>query len=199
MSKWLSEIELKGSHVTLTPLKQSHSQELLIAASNNNLNDLWYTNIPDRDSIDQYIQNAISEQENGTMLPFIVIDNKSNKIIGTTRFLNSDSDNKRTEIGYTWYAKAFHKTAVNTECKLLLLSHAFEELNAIAVELRNHFHNHQSRNAILRLGAKQDGILRSHSITQGGLIRDTVVYSIIKCEWPTVKHNLKFKLKTYIN
>jgi len=195
MSKWLNETILKGSHVTLLPLKYNHIDELLNAATIGDLNKLWYTNIPNQNNIKEYIETAINGYNRGHMLPFVVKYNSTNKIIGTTRFLNADHINKRIEIGSTWYAKKYHKTAVNTECKYLLLRHAFEKLNSIAVEFRTHYHNLPSRNAILKLGAKQDGILRNHRITNQGIIRDTVVFSILNSEWPTVKYSLNFRIK----
>jgi len=127
-------------------------------------------------------------------LPFVVIDNDNGKIIGATRFCNASADSRRVEIGYTWYSTSYQRTSVNTECKLLLLTYAFEALDAIAVEFRTHWHNEKSRKAITRLGAKQDGVLRNHSIQADGAYRDTVVFSIINLEWPTVKKSLQFKL-----
>lgn len=127
------------------------------------------------------------------------LDKSTGKIIGTTRYCNIDVPNKRLEIGYTWYAKSYQKTGVNKACKYLLLQHAFEKLNAIAVEFRTHWHNHPSRTAILKLGAKQDGILRSHRIQADGSLRDTVVFSIIQPEWTTVKKSLEFQMHKYDN
>jgi RimJ/RimL family protein N-acetyltransferase len=127
-------------------------------------------------------------------MPFIVRDKESNKIVGCTRYFNVDEVNHRLEIGYTWYAESVQRTSVNTECKYLLLSHAFEKLDAIAVEFRTHWHNHKSRAAIARLGAKQDGVLRNHQRSADGIYRDTVVFSIINLEWPAVKKSLEFKL-----
>ena len=195
--KWLSEIELKGKIVTLIPLKSEHASALVEAASDGELWDLWFTNVPDKDSIDSYIEFALLEQQAGRSLPFVVVENATNKIIGSTRFCNSDPVNKRTEIGYTWYAKSYQKTAVNTECKYLLLSHVFETLSAIALEFRTHWHNHPSRNAIARLGAKQDGVLRNHQKSSDGSYRDTVVFSITNNEWLGVKTSLLNKLKQY--
>ncbi|MFT6925217.1 MAG: RimJ/RimL family protein N-acetyltransferase [Psychromonas sp.] len=125
----------------------------------------------------------------------MAIDNSTNKIIGTTRFCHADVVNQRVEIGYTWYAKSYQGTAVNTECKYLLLSYAFEQLSAIAVEFRTHWHNQVSRNAIARLGAKQDGVLRNHQKMVDGSYRDTVVFSIINHEWLAVKSGLSYKLQ----
>ncbi|WP_235425606.1 GNAT family N-acetyltransferase [Cellvibrio mixtus] len=145
-------------------------------------------------TIDAYLNKAFNDQEAGVALLFAVVDNRTQKIIGTTRYCNADNLNHRVEIGYTWYAKSFQRTGVNTECKYLLLSHAFETLNSIAVEFRTHWHNHASRTAIARLGAKQDGILRNHQKNAEGVYRDTVVFSIIDQEWPTVKKNIEYKM-----
>jgi RimJ/RimL family protein N-acetyltransferase len=128
------------------------------------------------------------------MLPFAVVDNATNMLVGMTNFLNVDAANRRLEIGATWYAKRVQRTAINTECKLSLLRHGFEVLNCIAIEFRTHFFNHQSRRGIERLGAKLDGILRNHVISPNGTYRDTCVYSIIAGEWPTVKEHLAWSL-----
>lgn len=185
--KWLHEIKLGGKNVELQPLNYSHRNALIDAAADGELWNLWFTSVPSSTSIDAYLKAAFDEQHRGEGLPFVVIDKESGKIIGSTRFCNADAVHRRLEIGYTWYAKSFQRTGINTECKLLLLRHAFETLNCIAVEFRTHWHNHRSRTAILRLGAKQDGVLRNHRISEGGIVRDTVVFSIINQEWPAVK------------
>lgn len=154
--------------------------------------------MPDSSSVDKYIKDALIDKQNGTALPFVVFHNRSQKIIGTTRFCSAEVNQKRLEIGYTWYGKSFQRTGVNTECKFLLLSHAFEYLEAIAVEFRTHWHNQLSRAAITRLGAKQDGILRNHRKASDGSYRDTVVFSIIDHEWPVVKKALNHKLSCYL-
>lgn len=192
--KWLAEKVLNGTAVSLLPLKREHAKALIQAASDGQLWNLWYTSVPDVGSIDSYIEEALSEQETGNGLPFVVMDNSTQKIIGSTRFCHADTLNKRVEIGFTWYAQSYQRTHVNKECKHLLLSYAFEELSAIAVEFRTHWHNHSSRDAIARLGAKQDGVLRHHQKLSNGSYRDTVVFSIINVEWPAVKSNLLFKL-----
>ena len=160
--QWLTEIELKGDVVTLQPLKKEHASELVKAASDGELWKLWYTSVPNSESVDSYIDFALSEKTAGRSLPFIVINNATQNIIGTTRFCNADIVQKRVEIGYTWYSQSYQRTSVNAECKFLLLRHAFEQLSTIAVEFRTHWHNHRSRTAIARLGAKQDGVLRNH-------------------------------------
>lgn len=195
MSTWFTPTTLEGKIVRLIPLEKTHRDGLLAAASDGNLWELWYTAVPSSKSIDNYINTALKEQLNNKSLPFVVMEKSTNKIIGSTRFLNIEPENRRLEIGNTWYAKSSQRTGVNTECKLLLLRYAFEKLEAIAVEFRTHWHNHQSRNAIERLGAKQDGVLRNHKIMSDGLIRDTVVFSIIQNEWPSVKKSLEFKMQ----
>lgn len=190
---WLQAIELSGQAVTLKPLERTHAAALLEAASDGRLWELWYTGVPSAESMDQYIETALSDQQAGLALPFVVLDNVSGNIIGSTRFCHADVPNQRIEIGYTWYAKRFQRSAINTECKYLMLTHAFEELETIAVEFRTHWHNQPSRQAIARLGAKQDGILRNHQKQVGGGYRDTVVFSITNNEWPVVKTSLAFK------
>lgn len=193
-NNWLYETTLKGNLVTLAPLKREHSDALLEAASDGELWNLWYTSVPSINTIEAYLHQAFKDQSEGRALLFAVIDNATQKIIGSTRYCNADSLNKRVEIGYTWYAKSFQRTGINTECKYLLLNHAFETLNSIAVEFRTHWHNQASRAAISRLGAKQDGILRNHQKSAEGVYRDTVVFSIINQEWLTVKKNLEYKM-----
>lgn len=192
---WLSEAELRGKLVTLVPLGREHVKALTEASSDGELWRLWYTNVPKSEDVNTYIDFALSEQLAGRSLAFVVVSNSTQKVIGTTRFCNADCLNQRLEIGYTWYAKSFQRTAVNTECKFLLLTYAFEQLSAIAVEFRTHWHNHASRNAIARLGAKQDGVLRNHQKLSDGSYRDTVVFSITNHEWLAVKNNLSFKLE----
>jgi RimJ/RimL family protein N-acetyltransferase len=193
-SHWLYETTLYGKTITLTPLKREHTEALLEASSDGELWNLWYTSVPNKETIEAYLDKAFNDQEAGVALLFAVVDNVTQKIIGTTRYCNADNQNNRVEIGYTWYAKSYQRTGVNTECKYLLLSHAFETLNAIAVEFRTHWHNNASRTAIARLGAKQDGVLRNHQKNADGIYRDTVVFSIIDQEWPTVKKNLEYKM-----
>jgi N-acetyltransferase len=191
---WLYETTLTGNLVTLAPLKREHTNALLDAAADGELWNLWYTSIPNVDTIDAYLDQAFKDQHEGRALLFVVIDNATQKIIGSTRYCNADTLNQRVEIGYTWYAKSFQRTGINTECKYLLLRHAFETLESIAVEFRTHWHNQVSRAAIARLGAKQDGILRNHQKNTEGVYRDTVVFSIIDQEWPCVKKNLEYQM-----
>ena len=191
---WFSPTTLEGKLLRLIPLESSHRQALLDAANNGNLHELWYTSVPSEKTINTYLAFAFEEQKQARALPFAVIDKKTDTLIGTTRYCNAEPKHKRLEIGYTWYSKSVQRTGINTECKYLLLRYAFENLEAIAVELRTHWHNHPSRNAIQRLGAKQDGVLRNHRIHPDGSLRDTVVYSILNTEWPVVKKSLTFKM-----
>ncbi|MBN8973810.1 MAG: GNAT family N-acetyltransferase, partial [Rhizobiales bacterium] len=163
------------------------------AVKDGDLWKLWYTAIPAPDKMEAEIARRLDLQEKGAMLPFTVKD-ADGKIAGMTTYMNVDAPNRRVEIGSTWYAKRVQRTPLNTQCKLMLLTHAFEKLECIAVEFRTHFFNHQSRRGIERLGAKQDGILRNHSISPNGTLRDTVVFSIIASDWPTAKAHLTYQL-----
>lgn len=194
MNKWLKNINLEGELAKLIPLIKAHKNDLFNAASDGKLWNLWYTSVPSKETVDEYIDFALSENKAQRAHAFAVLDKKSNQIIGSTRYCNAINNN-RLEIGYTWYAKSSQRTGINTECKYLLLRHAFESLNCIAVEFRTNWHNIPSRNAIARLGAKQDGILRNHLLDTDGTYRDTVVFSITKEEWPTVKKSLLFKMQ----
>jgi RimJ/RimL family protein N-acetyltransferase len=192
--RWIEPVTLTGSKVALEPLALEHEAELIAAVKDGELWKLWYTPIPTPEKMKDYIEEALRMRENIGTLPFAVREKESNTIIGSTRFFNADEVNQRVNIGYTWYAESYQRTSVNTECKYLLLTHAFEKLDAIAVEFRTHWHNHKSRAAIARLGAKQDGVLRNHQRSADGIYRDTVVFSIINLEWPAVKKALEFKL-----
>lgn len=192
-------ITLEGQHIRLEPLTLDHEQGLIDAASDGELWNLWYTTVPDPDHTKAYIKTALAEQQAGKSVPFVIINKPHNKIVGTTRYMNIESGVRRLEIGSTWYAQSVQRTGINTECKYELLRHAFETLHCIAVEFRTHRMNEASRKAILRLGALEDGILRNHRIMADGTMRDTVVYSILNTEWPTIKSHLTFKLnKTYV-
>ena len=192
--RWIEPVTLTGSKVILEPLSLEHLDGLISAVKDGELWNLWFTSIPAPEKAEEYIKTALGMRENAGAMPFIVRDRESNKIIGCTRYFNVDEVNQRLEIGYTWYSESYQRTAANTECKYLLLSHAFEKLDAIAVEFRTHWHNHKSRTAIARLGAKQDGVLRNHQRTADGSYRDTVVFSIINLEWPAARQSLLFKL-----
>jgi RimJ/RimL family protein N-acetyltransferase len=195
MSNWLKDIELESKLVKLIPLKIEHKDDLITAASDGELWNLWYTSVPSAKTVDDYIDCALTENQAGSAHAFVAVDKTSNKIIGSTRYCNA-SNQDRVEIGYTWYAKSTQRTGINTECKYLLLGHAFEKLNCIAVEFRTNWHNLASRAAIARLGAKQDGVLRNHSVDTDGSYRDTVLYSINREEWKTVKKSLPFKMQS---
>jgi N-acetyltransferase len=190
---WLEPVTLRGEHARLEPLAAAHREGLVAAANDGDLWKIWYTSIPKPEHMEKEIQRRLGLQTAGSMLPFTVFDAEG-LIAGMTTYMNVDTANRRVEIGSTWYAKRVQRTPLNTQCKLLLLAHAFEKLDCIAVEFRTHFFNHQSRRAIERLGAKQDGILRSHQIAPNGTLRDTVVFSIIAPEWPTVKAHLEYQL-----
>ena len=194
MSKWLNEIQIQANLVQLEPLSIEHVESLTKAVKDGELWNLWYTSAPEPENVKSYIENAILEFENDKSLPFVIKRKADNKVVGTTRYMNAESKNKRLEIGTTWYSKSVQRTGINTECKYVLLKHAFENLECIAVEFRTHIHNNQSRNAIERLGAKQDGVLRNHKIDKSGCLRDTVVFSILNSEWNTVKRSLEFKM-----
>lgn len=190
---WLEPIELKGTIVTLVPLQIGHIEPLKAAVLDGEFWKLWFARVPSPDQMDGYVIHAIEDAKKGNIV-FAVRLNKMNVIVGTTRFYNVDEINKRPMLGYTWYAKSVCKTSVNSESKLLLLQYVFEQRKAIAVEFRTHYFNQVSRTSIERLGAKQDGILRSHQKMPDGSIRDTVVYSILQHEWPSVKNNLLNRL-----
>ncbi|RXH25850.1 MULTISPECIES: GNAT family protein [Bradyrhizobium] len=190
---WPDPVTLRGQHARLEPLSHQHREGLVEAVKDGELSKLWYTAIPLPENMGKEIDRRLGLQAAGSMLPFTVFDAGGN-IVGMTTYMNIDATNRRVEIGSTWYGKSAQRGPLNTQCKLLLLRHAFETLNCIAVEFRTHFFNHQSRRAIERLGAKQDGILRSHQVAPNGTLRDTVVYSIIAAEWPTVQAHLEFQL-----
>jgi RimJ/RimL family protein N-acetyltransferase len=186
---------LAGEHVRLEPLSLKHRKGLAAAIEDGELWRLWYTSAPSPDGMEAEIRRRLGLLKAGTMLPFTVLETSSGAIVGMTTYMNVDAVNRRVEIGSTWYAQRVQRTALNTEAKLLLLRHAFEELGCIAVEFRTHFMNQQSRRAIERLGAKLDGILRSHSRASDGTLRDTCVYSIIAAEWPAVQSHLRWQLQ----
>jgi RimJ/RimL family protein N-acetyltransferase len=191
---WLEPVTLRSARVVLEPLDQRHCADLIEAVTDGQLWELWYTHIPKPDGMAAEIDRRLSLQKSGSMLPFAVIDAGTNRAAGMTTYMNVDQVHHRVEIGSTWYRKSVQRSDLNTQCKLLLLTHAFETLSCIAVEFRTHFFNHQSRAAIERLGARLDGILRSHSVAPNGTLRDTCVYSIVASEWPAVKAHLTHQL-----
>jgi len=191
---FVESISLQGQQVSLVPLSPAHHDDLTAAVKDGELWNLWYTKIPAPDQMRAEIERRLDLQNQGSMIPFAVIEKSTGAAVGMTTFMNIDAANRRVEIGSTWYRKRVQRSALNTECKLLLLGHAFERLNCIAVEFRTHFFNQQSRAAIERLGAKLDGILRQHQIAGNGTLRDTCVYSILDREWPAVKAHLIHRL-----
>ncbi len=193
MATWLQPIRLTGAHCALDPLAAEHHDALAAAADDGELWKLWYTAIPGPETMRAEIARRLGLQATGSMLPFTTRD-ASGKVAGMTTYMNIDAANRRLEIGSTWTAASLQRGPFNTECKLLLLGHAFEQLGCIAVEFRTHFFNQQSRRAIERLGAKLDGILRNHQRGGNGTLRDTCVYSIVESEWPTVKAHLRWQL-----
>jgi RimJ/RimL family protein N-acetyltransferase len=192
---FVAPLSLHGQHVSLVPLGQSHRDDLIEATRDGELWKLWYTTIPTPESMSAEIDRRLGLQQQQSMLPFAVIEKSSGQAVGMTAFMHIDAANRRVEIGSTWYRKRVQRSALNTECKLLLLTHAFDELQCIAVEFRTHFFNHRSRAAIERLGARLDGVLRQHMFASNGTLRDTCVYSILDREWPTVKANLLYRLE----
>src|ERR1700736_6092670 len=189
---WPEAVILSGPYAQLKPLSHDHIAGLAEAVKDGELWKLWYTFIPRAEDMRKETDRRLGLQAAGSMLPWTVFD-ADGRIAGMTTYMNVDAANRRVEIGSTWYARRVQRSALNTQCKLLLLTHAFEKLDCIAVEFRTHFFNHQSRRGIERLGAKLDGILRSHQIALNGTLRDTVVYSIIAAEWPTVKAHLTYQ------
>ena len=190
---WPEPIEMRGVHASLRPLAREHRDGLVEAVRDGELWRLWYTSVPSPDRMDSEIERRLGLQAQGAMLPFTVFDS-AGRVVGMTTYMNIDATHKRLEIGSTWYARRVQRTPLNTECKLMLLGHAFESLACIAVEFRTHRLNTASRRAIERLGAQLDGMLRAHQRTSDGALRDTAVYSITGAEWPTVKSNLAWQL-----
>ncbi|WP_156529562.1 GNAT family N-acetyltransferase [Marivivens sp. JLT3646] len=191
---WPAPITLSDTSVTLAPLSQGHAADLIEAAADGELWKLWYTMIPAPDGVEAEIDRRLGLLEKGAMLPFAILTPKG-QAVGMTTYMNIDAANKRLEIGSTWYRKSVQRGPMNTQVKRLMLTHAFEALGCNAVEFRTHFMNHQSRAAIERLGAKLDGVLRSHMVMADGSLRDTCVYSILAHEWPTVKTHLTWQLE----
>jgi N-acetyltransferase len=191
---FLEPVTLKGRHARLVPLELSHHDELVEAVRDGEAWKLWYTAVPSPEGMKADIERRLALQAEGKMLPFTVLT-PDRKAVGMTTYMNVDALSRRLEIGSTWYRKSVQRTALNTECKLMLLTHAFETLDCIAVELRTHVLNSQSRRGIERLGARLDGILRRHMIQPNGTIRDTAVYSITAEEWLMVRAHLNWQLE----
>ena len=190
---FLQPVTLKGRHASLMPLSPDHLVGLQDAARDGELWNLWYTLIPRPEAMAAEIERRLGLLAKDSMLPFTVFD-ADGRIAGMSTYMNVDGAHRRVEIGSTWYAQRVQRSPLNTECKLMLLAHAFDALDCIAVEFRTHRLNTPSRRAIERLGAQFDGMLRSHQISPNGSLRDTAVYSIIAAEWPTVREHLQFQL-----
>jgi RimJ/RimL family protein N-acetyltransferase len=190
---WRDQPVLEGDHVILRPMERSDGSAVVAAASDGKLWELFYTAVPGPETIDAYLTAAEAETAYGRAMPFVVIDKASGKIVGATRYMRMKPDAKRLEIGTTFYAASAQRSPINSEAKLLLLTHAFEVMGCVCVQFRTDAFNFASQRAIERLGAKREGVLRNHSILNGRN-RDTVVYSIIANEWVGVKTNLRFRL-----
>jgi N-acetyltransferase len=188
-------VTLEGDGVRLEPLKPQHEKDLSEAAKDGRLWELFFTSVPEPENAKKYVEDALKGQEAGHMLPWVVRDLKSNTIVGSTRYHDIIPVSDRVEIGYTWYAARCQRTHVNTTCKLLLFTHAFESLMCKVVGLRTDNLNFRSQRAIEALGAKKDGVIRHHAPRRDGTIRDTVMYSVLAHEWPDVKRHLQFRLK----
>lgn len=193
MSLFTTTPTLRGRHMSLEPLQREHAPALAEAADDGELWKLWYTMVPARGNAEAYIETALQQRDAGLSLPFAVRDAQGT-IVGSTRYCNIAAAHRRVEIGYTWYAQRVQRTALNTEAKRLLLTHAFETMQCVVVQFCTHWFNQQSRAAIARLGAKQDGVLRNHMIMPDGSLRDTVVFSVLDSEWPNVRRHLDFRL-----
>jgi len=193
----IKEIILGGKFVSLVPLRLEHLDALNKVGLDESL-WLWTVNIiKNSDDMRHYVETALDEQGRGAALPFVTIEKSSEKIVGSTRFGNIDAKNRKTEIGWTWINPQWQRTFINTEAKLLMLTHAFEIWKCVRVEFKTDVLNEKSRKAILRLGAKEEGVLRRHTITDAGRLRDTVYFSIIDAEWENVKANLEKKLRGF--
>jgi RimJ/RimL family protein N-acetyltransferase len=190
---WPQPVELSGPHATLLPLSHDHLEDLIAAARDGELWKLWYTAVPTPEAMAAEIGRRLALQATGSMLPFTVLD-AGGRAVGMTTYMHIDATHRRVEIGSTWTAASAQRSALNTQCKRLLLGHAFDALACIAVEFRTHRLNTQSRRAIERLGAQLDGILRCHQVSPNGALRDTAVYSITAAEWPAVRAHLDWQL-----
>ncbi len=193
MATWPDAVSLTGQHARLVPLQHDHAVALADAVRDGALHKLWYTSVPAPEAMATEIERRLALQAAGSMLAFCAQD-ADGVPVGMTTYMNIDATHRRVEIGSTWTAARMQRSAFNTECKLLLLTHAFDALGCIAVEFRTHRFNTQSRTAIERLGAQLDGMLRSHQVAPNGTLRDTAVYSIVAAEWPTVKAHLTWQL-----
>ena len=194
MPVWPDLFTVEGKFVSVVPLTMAHHDDLVDAAADGDLHRLWYTTVPAPEKMATEIERRLALRNVGSMLPLTVVERSSGKAVGMTTYMNIDAANRRLEIGSTWYRQSVQRSPINTETKLLLLQHAFEQLDCVCVELRTHFMNVQSRRAIERLGAKLDGVLRANMVMANGTLRDTAVYSIIASEWPAVSANLQWQM-----
>lgn len=194
---WIKPVNLLGKYAKLLPLTMQHKDGLIEAVKDGELWNLWFTSVPTPENMATEIERRLGLQDKGEMVPFVIVDAITDKVIGMTTYCRIEPANKRLEIGFTWYRKSYQKTLVNTECKLMLLRHAFEVLGSIAVEFRTSSFNFESQRAISRLGAKLDGILRGARLMDDGTIYDSHVYSILNREWSAVRRNLEYKLQKY--
>jgi RimJ/RimL family protein N-acetyltransferase len=190
----VERVVLEDHGVRLEPLSEKHHDDLCAASSDGRLWELWFTSVPEPDRVRQYISDALTGEAAGHMLPWAVRELTTNSIVGSTRFHDIVAAVDRVEIGYTWYAKSWQRTRVNTSCKLLLLEYAFDTLGCKVVGLRTDNFNFRSQRAIEALGAKKDGIIRHHASRRDGSARDTVMYSILASEWPDIKRHLTLRL-----
>jgi RimJ/RimL family protein N-acetyltransferase len=190
----LNPVLLEGYGVRLEPLEPRHESELVAAVSDGRLWELWYTVVPEPGRMAKYIADALAGHAGGTMLPWAVRELASGQVVGSTRYHDVVAAIDRVEIGYTWYAKRWQRTHVNTACKLLLFTHAFETLRCAVVGLRTDNFNHRSQRAIEALGAKKDGVLRHHQMRRDGTARDSVMYSVLAHEWRDVKRHLQARM-----
>jgi len=196
LQAWREAPVLAGGHAVLEPLSPAHADALRVVSEEGGLHRLWYTNVPAPDRVDAFIDAALEAQAEGRVLAFAVRD-AAGEVVGTTRMYGLDPEVPRLAIGYTWYAPRVQRTGVNTECKLMLLQHAFEAMGCASVYFETSWFNQRSRQAIARLGARQDGVLRNHRRHADGTLRDTVVFSILDTEWPGVRSHLRSRLDSH--
>ncbi|MCV7227674.1 GNAT family N-acetyltransferase [Mycolicibacterium komossense] len=195
MSRFVEPVVLTGQRwVRLEPLSEDHIPEIASAAGDGDGGSLWFTTAPSPDTADAWVHRLLAVQAGDQGVTYVIRRLADDVLVGSSSFFHVDAPNRRLEIGHTWYSGSARRTGVNTETKLLMLSHAFDTLDCVAVEFRTHFFNSTSRAAIERLGAKLDGVLRSQQLLPDGSRRDTVVYSILDIEWPAVRNNLSFRL-----
>jgi RimJ/RimL family protein N-acetyltransferase len=193
----LAPVTLAGHGVRLEPLRAEHEPELIAAASDGNLWELWYTAVPEPAQAGAYIAAALDGQQAGHMLPWIVREESTGAAVGSTRYHDAVAAIDRVEIGYTWYAQSWQRSHVNSACKLLLLGHAFDALGCAVVGLRTDNFNFRSQRAIEALGARKDGVIRHHQARRDGTARDSVMYSILAAEWPDVRRHLELRLRRH--